>query len=217
MREPYTEGAATHGGPGPCVGDPRGRSEALDRGTRRPAIEPRNQPDRGADVVTQDGRQHSRRRYARAVGGPRAVGEPMHARSLHAREPGDPMSALPPARVRAARGRRKPYARDVRSWEVGLPRSTCEAAEQRRASGHGGGGGKEAARGERGQRHVPRTQSRIWHVKGAGSCASAWDLTEQAFDPSEEPSAVIPHAGICAGGRPKGRSLPRPRCGVAAA
>ena len=28
--------------PRPCVGDPRGRSEALDRGTRRPAIEPRH-------------------------------------------------------------------------------------------------------------------------------------------------------------------------------
>ena len=25
----------------------------------------------------------------------------------------------------------------------------------------------------------------------------------------QEPSAVVPHAGICAGGRPKGRSLPR--------
>ena len=25
-----------------------------------------------------------------------------------------------------------------------------------------------------------------------------------------DPSAVVPHAGICAGGRPKGRSLPRP-------
>src|ERR1039458_7493832 len=54
----------------------------------------------------------------------------MHARSLHAREPGDPMTALPPGRVRAARGRRRPYARDARSWEVGQPRSTCEAAEQ---------------------------------------------------------------------------------------
>ena len=28
--------------PRPCVGDPRGRSEALDRGARRPAIEPRH-------------------------------------------------------------------------------------------------------------------------------------------------------------------------------
>src|SRR5436309_5237954 len=30
-----------------------------------------------------------------------------------------------------------------------------------------------------------------------------------ATQPRQEPSAVIPHAGICAGGRPQGRSLPR--------
>ena len=55
MEEPYTEGVATHGGPEPCVGDPRGRSEALDRGTHRPAIEPRNGVNRGADVVMTGG------------------------------------------------------------------------------------------------------------------------------------------------------------------
>ncbi len=32
MKEPYIEGVAIHGGPEPCVGGPRGRSEALDRG-----------------------------------------------------------------------------------------------------------------------------------------------------------------------------------------
>jgi hypothetical protein len=32
MKEPYIEGVAIHDGPEPCVGDPRGRSEALDRG-----------------------------------------------------------------------------------------------------------------------------------------------------------------------------------------
>jgi hypothetical protein len=31
-----------------------------------------------------------------------------------------------------------------------------------------------------------------------------------ASDPRQEPSAVIPHVGVCAGGRPQGRSLPRP-------
>jgi hypothetical protein len=36
MEELYAEGVATHGDPEPCVGDPRGRSEALDRGTYRP-------------------------------------------------------------------------------------------------------------------------------------------------------------------------------------
>ena len=134
MEEPYTEGVATHGGPEPCVGDPRGRSEALDRGTHRPAIEPRNGENRGADAVMTGGRQHRRRRYARVAGGPREVGEPVHVRNLHAREPGDPTIALPPGTVRAAWGRLRPHARDVRSWEVGLPHSTGEAVEQGRCA-----------------------------------------------------------------------------------
>lgn len=51
MEELYIEGVATHGGPEPCVGDPRGRSEALVGVCVGRAIEPRNQLDRGADAV----------------------------------------------------------------------------------------------------------------------------------------------------------------------
>jgi hypothetical protein len=50
---------------------------------------------RGADVVMTGGRQHRWRRYARAVGGPCAVGEPVHVRNLSEREPGDPTAARP--------------------------------------------------------------------------------------------------------------------------
>ena len=42
------------------------------------------------------------------------------------------------------------------------------------------------------------------HVRRAGL------RPDPAPDPSEEPSVVVPHAGICAGGHPKGWSLPRP-------
>src|SRR5512133_1074383 len=76
--------------------------------------------------------------------------------------------------------------------------------------GCGDGGGKGAARGERGQHNTLRTQSRVRCVKCAGPCASVRAWCEPVLDPSEEPSAVVPHAGIRAGGRPKGRSLPRP-------
>jgi hypothetical protein len=158
MEEPYTEGVAPHGGPEPCVGDPRGRSEALDRGTHRPAIEPRNGVNRGADVVMTGGRQHRWRRYARVASGPREVGEPVHVRNLHAREPGDPTIALPPGTVRAARERLRPHARDARLWEVGLPHSTGEAVEQgavwlRRWWREGG-----SARGTRPAQHAPDTE-----------------------------------------------------------
>jgi Reverse transcriptase (RNA-dependent DNA polymerase) len=56
--------------PRPCVGDPRGRSEALDRGARRPAIEPRNKRVRGADVVGYNGRQHRWRRFREPAADP---------------------------------------------------------------------------------------------------------------------------------------------------
>jgi RNA-directed DNA polymerase len=63
MKELYTEGVAIHGGPEPCVGDPQGRSEALDRGARRPDIEPRNGLIWGADALNSGGRQHRWRRF----------------------------------------------------------------------------------------------------------------------------------------------------------
>jgi hypothetical protein len=51
MEELHTEGVATHGDPESCVGDPRGRSEALTGARAGRAIEPRNQQVRGADAV----------------------------------------------------------------------------------------------------------------------------------------------------------------------
>jgi len=51
MRELYIEGVAIHGGPEPCVGVREGVGEVLDRGTCRPAIEPRNHGVWGADAV----------------------------------------------------------------------------------------------------------------------------------------------------------------------
>lgn len=81
MKGSYIEDLANHGGPEPCVGVPRGRSEALDRGARRPAIEPRK-PYLGCR------RGHKRRKatplaaVSRVVSGPRGVGEPVHVCDL---------------------------------------------------------------------------------------------------------------------------------------
>src|SRR5262245_50914581 len=58
MREPYIEGPATHDDPESCGCIPRGSARSVDRGTRGLGIEPRNQVDRGADVVTEGGRPH---------------------------------------------------------------------------------------------------------------------------------------------------------------
>lgn len=81
MKGSYIEGLANHGGPESCVGVPRGRSEALARGARRPAIEPRK-PYLGCR------RGHKRRKatllaaFSRVVSGPRGVVEPVHACDL---------------------------------------------------------------------------------------------------------------------------------------
>ena len=63
MRTPYIEGVATHSGPESCVGDPRGRSEALTGVRAGWVIEPRNRIVRGADALIVSGRQHWRGRY----------------------------------------------------------------------------------------------------------------------------------------------------------
>src|SRR6266545_2950643 len=71
------------------------------------AIEPRNNWFRGADAILMVGRQHRGRRHARAVSGPRAVEEPVHASNLHAREPGDPALARPRDRRAGRSGKAK--------------------------------------------------------------------------------------------------------------
>src|SRR5450759_5803535 len=105
MRELYIEGVAIHGGPESCVGIREGAGEALTGVRVGRAIEPRNQCERGADVVVQGGRQHRWWRYTRAARGPRAVREPGHARKLHAREPGEPTVAPPRDQGRGRSGK----------------------------------------------------------------------------------------------------------------
>src|SRR5664280_2879345 len=209
MEELHVEGVAAHDDPEACVDDPQGRGEALTGACAGRAIEPRNQGVRGADVVTRTEGTIAGGASASRQGTPRgqrtrACTEPPCARTGRSHD-------CPPTRRGAGRsGKAMPYARDERLWEVGQPHSTCEAAEQGRESGCGGGGGKGAGRGEHGQQDAPRTQGRNWCVTCAGSCAPGRAWPNPTLDPSQEPSAVVPHAGICAGGRPKGRSLPRP-------
>ena len=94
METLYTKGVAIHGGPESCVGDPRGRSEALTGVRVGRAIEPRN-AHFGVPTLSKEPKATSLAALSRAVSGPRAVGEPGHAWSLHAREPGDPVTARP--------------------------------------------------------------------------------------------------------------------------
>ncbi len=87
MEESDIEGLATHGGPEPCGGAREGVAEALDRGTCRRAIEPRNRVS-GVPTLSKRRKATPSAAQARVAGGPRGVEEPLHARNLHAREPG---------------------------------------------------------------------------------------------------------------------------------
>ncbi len=95
MEELHAEGLATHGGPQSCVDDPRGRGEALTGARAGRAIEPRNQRS-GVPTPSIRWKATLPAALSRVAGGPRAVGEPGHARNLHAREPGEPVSARLP-------------------------------------------------------------------------------------------------------------------------
>jgi hypothetical protein len=108
MREPCIEGVAIHGGPESCVGDPRGRSEALTGARAGWAIEPRNQAIRGADVVFMGGRPCRWQRYRELSADPaRSKNLCMHGISMcETRE--IRRSPVPLMAGRAARGRPRP-------------------------------------------------------------------------------------------------------------
>ena len=84
---------------------------------------------------------------------------------------------------------------------VGQPQSIDEALKQRCWCASVGGGGGEKGTGAKGnlvEHHRGRTQ-------GRDTLPPAHDWVRQAlcagaFDPRQAPGAVVPHAGICAGG-----------------
>jgi len=152
------------------------------------------------------GRQHRVQRYARAARGPCAVEEPVHVWSLRAREPGDLMAAC----LGDGRAGRSGKAEAVRLrctvMRSGQAGSTCEPAEQGRSAGGGGGGGKRSGQGERGQRDMPRTQSRCERAKRAGSCAPSRKAGQEgAVHRAPAPRRSRPSAGGLLGAEPEGR------------
>jgi len=95
MEEPDAEGLAPHGGPGPCVDVPRGRGEAWVGVRVGRAIEPRNQGNRGADVVeTAAGNTVGDVMRESSADPARSENQGMCV-TLRTREPGDPTFAHP--------------------------------------------------------------------------------------------------------------------------
>ena len=174
LRMLHTEGVASHGGPESCVGVPRGRSEALTGGEVGRAIEPRNQRLRGADTVQEvEGNTAGGVRRESLVGPARSENHGVSA-SFHAREPGDPIIALPPVRVRAARGRlcRAPGMHgggksDSPVVPAKPPNKTCGLRRWWRKGGW--------VRGTRPGRHVPDAgPGRACHTAGVVWVKAGW-------------------------------------------
>ena len=110
MKELHVEGLAIHDGPESCVGDPRGRSEALTGVHAGWAIEPRNGQVRGADALVIGGRRHRGRRYRELPADP-ARSKNLCMRGVSGRENREiPWLPVVVMAGRAARGRPRPYA-----------------------------------------------------------------------------------------------------------
>ena len=149
MKESYGKDLASHPDPESCDGGRQGAGEALTGAHAGQPLSCEIRALRGADAVNRGGRPHRGRRQRQAVFGPRAVEDPAHAWKLSARETGDPSGTHRASLDGSAGKGQGPYLWRARLGEVGRPRSTGEAAEQRRARvACGGGGGKAVDQGE---------------------------------------------------------------------
>jgi hypothetical protein len=95
MRELYIEGVAIRGGPESCVGVREGVGEALPGHVWAGLLSREMKARFGVPTLSYWWKATLPVALSRVAGGPRAVGEPGHARNLHAREPGGPMAACP--------------------------------------------------------------------------------------------------------------------------
>jgi hypothetical protein len=69
MKEPHTEGVATHGGPESCVVVREGDGEALTGVRTGTVLSRENRQLQSADAVIRSGRHHRRRRYREVSSG----------------------------------------------------------------------------------------------------------------------------------------------------
>lgn len=129
MKEPYSEGLASHAGPESCaVGRKAGR-EALTGVCAGRVLSLEKIVVRGADAVFAGGRQHRAFRQGEKSTGP-AWSETSRMHRTTSREnreiPGSPRADGALGRV----GKSKDEANDERAWEVRRARSTSEVPEQ---------------------------------------------------------------------------------------
>ena len=119
----------------------------------------------------------------------------MHGNILHGNRE---IPCLPKQRSHWEVQGRKPVMNE--QWEVGQLHSTEEIAEQRLERVSGGDGGKGVGQGEPvGAKHAPDSEpdkrATCARTGTSGGSGPPWRHYLR-----QEPGAVVPHAGICAGG-----------------
>jgi len=228
MKESYVEGLAAHDGPESCVGVRKGDGEALTgvRAGRVFSRERHNPP--GCRRCKEKRKATSGVPVSRGTTGPRAVADPVHVRKHLARDPGGPAFARPGF---PGRPRREVFGRTPTMHERGksdgpiVPGKSPNNGDGNRLdrcrpvpSSAEGMEGRGPAKGNRRATRTGRTQDRMIPVSQVLT-PIRWKervvlivFTSVRHYPRQEPDAVVPHVRICAGGGPKGPSLPRP-CG----
>ena len=208
MRVSCNEGVASHVGPESCGDDRKVVVEALTGESAGRVLSLENFILPSADVVMTGGRQQLASRYRK--GFPySAWSETLRThRSISRGSREIPGSACHRAGPRTEP--HKGHECDARSREVGWVRSTREVLEQslRCADGRGEDGGKEPSqRDSRGGEAGPDTAPGSPAIEPTRERRADTPLARD--HPRQEPGAVIPLAGIRAGGGGQPPSLPR--------
>src|SRR5439155_1997684 len=145
-------------------GQPQGWLRSVSRGTCRPGIEPRNQPEWGADAVSLCGRQHADQQERELVRDPTGSQTPrMHGNTTHVNReiPGLLQLSLPGVDAGAQRevGRRTPLMHEAgKSYSCVVPKKVPNKARRRAAEGLEG---RRLAKRNSPQVSTLRTQGRI--------------------------------------------------------
>ena len=201
MKESHSEDQASHAGPESCEGVREGALEALTGEPAGRAIEPRNRVFQEADLLMVRGRQHRiHRRNGKGGSGSCAVAEPGHVGKLLTRKPGDLGFGLPdyPVGPRCESSgsttvKNEPEKSDrpiVSKKPANKAGLRCPAAELVEKRGLAKGNPNPQT-----SRRTPsreRLQHELVRIRQSASPPARHDLRQ-------EPSAVVPPAGICAG------------------
>src|ERR1019366_6862546 len=205
MREPYVEGLAIRGGPESCVGDPRGRSEALTGVRAGWAIEPRNHSF-GVPTPSREAEGHITGSVSASCRGtPRGLSTHACAESPCART--GRSHDCPPARKGAGRSGKAQAVRPgctvvgsrTAPYYLRSRRTRPLAAEVVEERGLG--------KGNRASKTCPGHRAGARHAKCAGSCAPGRALPEPGVRPEPGAQCGSPARWDLCGGPPE-RAVP---------